>query len=130
MNLKDRQWPSKTFTKVPIWLSTDLRDGNQALANPMSGEQKTRFFRQLVKCGLKEIEVAYPAASDTDFNFVRSLIEGGEVPDDVWVQVRDYITTFILFSKFLVGAHTGSRRSYCQNFRIGGRREEGDFAHV
>ena len=71
-----------------MWLSTDLRDGNQALANPMTIEQKTRFFQTLVKAGLKEIEVAYPAASDTDFNFVRGLIEGGQVPDDVWIQVR------------------------------------------
>ncbi|KAF5380882.1 hypothetical protein D9615_004123 [Tricholomella constricta] len=85
--LKDRQWPSKTFTKAPIWLSTDLRDGNQALANPMTIEQKTVFFRQLVKCGVKQIEVAYPAASDTDFQFVRGLVENNEVPDDVWVQV-------------------------------------------
>ncbi|KAF8891196.1 hypothetical protein BD779DRAFT_1670845 [Infundibulicybe gibba] len=87
LNIPDRQWPSKTFTKAPIWLSTDLRDGNQALANPMTIEQKTIFFRQLVKCGIKEIEVAYPAASDTDFSFVRGLIEKKEVPDDVWVQV-------------------------------------------
>ncbi|KAG5645077.1 hypothetical protein DXG03_007167 [Asterophora parasitica] len=85
--LKDRQWPSKTFTKAPIWLSTDLRDGNQALANPMTIEQKTLFFRQLVKCGIKQIEVAYPAASDTDFGFVRGLIENNEIPDDVWIQV-------------------------------------------
>ncbi|KAJ7721550.1 hypothetical protein DFH07DRAFT_898247 [Mycena maculata] len=87
LNLKDRQWPSKTFTEAPIWLSTDLRDGNQALANPMTIEQKTLFFRQLVKSGVKEIEVAYPAASDTDFSFVRGLIENKEVPDDVWIQV-------------------------------------------
>lgn len=87
MALANRQWPSKTFTKPPIWLSTDLRDGNQALANPMTIEQKTLFFRQLVKCGLKEIEVAYPAASDTDFSFVRGLIENNEIPEDVWIQV-------------------------------------------
>ncbi|KAL1689191.1 hypothetical protein GGG16DRAFT_93897 [Schizophyllum commune] len=87
LNIPDRQWPSKTHTKAPIWLSTDLRDGNQALANPMTIEQKTVFFKQLVKTGVKEIEVAYPAASDTDFSFVRGLIEKGEVPDDVWIQV-------------------------------------------
>ncbi|GLB34770.1 putative 2-isopropylmalate synthase [Lyophyllum shimeji] len=87
LNLQNRQWPSKTFTKVPIWLSTDLRDGNQALANPMTIEQKTTFFRQLVKCGVKQIEVAYPAASDTDFQFVRGLVENNEIPDDVWIQV-------------------------------------------
>ncbi|PSS31075.1 hypothetical protein PHLCEN_2v2407 [Hermanssonia centrifuga] len=85
--IPDRQWPSKVQKTAPIWLSTDLRDGNQALANPMTIDQKTRFFHTLVKCGLKEIEVAYPAASDTDFNFVRGLIEGGQVPDDVWLQV-------------------------------------------
>lgn len=87
LNLPDRQWPSKTFVKAPIWLSTDLRDGNQALANPMTVEQKTTFFRTIVKCGVKEVEVAYPSASDTDFNFVRGLIENKEVPDDVWLQV-------------------------------------------
>ncbi|KAK2463313.1 hypothetical protein APHAL10511_004624 [Amanita phalloides] len=87
IRLNDRQWPSKTFSKAPIWLSTDLRDGNQALANPMTIDQKTTFFRQLVKCGVKEIEVSYPAASDTDFMFVRSLIENNEIPDDVWIQV-------------------------------------------
>ncbi|KZT27303.1 2-isopropylmalate synthase [Neolentinus lepideus HHB14362 ss-1] len=87
VNIHDRQWPSKRTTKAPIWLSTDLRDGNQALANPMTIEQKTLFFQQLVKSGLKEIEVAYPAASDTDFNFVRMLIEKNMVPDDVWLQV-------------------------------------------
>lgn len=97
--LKDRQWPSKTFTKAPIWLSTDLRDGNQALANPMTIEQKTLFFRELVKCGVKQIEVAYPAASDTDFNFVRGLIENNEVPDDVWVQVRVQRVLPLLFIK-------------------------------
>jgi len=63
----------------------------------MSIEQKTRFFRQLVKVGLKEIEIAYPAASETDFGFVRGLIEGGEVPDDVWIQVIQMGITFILF---------------------------------
>ncbi|KAG8716442.1 hypothetical protein FRC11_008591 [Ceratobasidium sp. 423] len=87
LNLHDRTWPAKTITKAPIWLSTDLRDGNQALANPMSIAQKTRFFQQIVKCGVKEIEISYPAASDTDFQFTRNLIEGGLIPDDVWIQV-------------------------------------------
>ena len=88
IDLPDRKWPSQKYGKVPIWLSTDLRDGNQALANPMTIEQKTTFFRQLVKVGVKEIEVAYPAASDTDFQFVRGLVENNEIPDDTWVQVR------------------------------------------
>ena len=87
LNLTGRTWPTKTFVKAPIWLSTDLRDGNQALANPMTGDQKLAFFRLLVKCGFKEIEVAYPAASDTDFAFVRYLVEHDEIPDDVWIQV-------------------------------------------
>ncbi|KAG9094609.1 hypothetical protein FRC06_010643 [Ceratobasidium sp. 370] len=86
LNLHDRTWPSKTITKPPIWLSTDLRDGNQALANPMSIQQKTQFFQQIVKCGLKEVEISYPAASETDFQFTRNLIEGGLIPDDVWIQ--------------------------------------------
>ena len=87
LQLENRQWPSKILSKPPIWLSTDLRDGNQALTNPMTVEQKTLFFQTLVKCGFKEIEVAYPAASDTDFGFVRLLIEKKLVPDDVWIQV-------------------------------------------
>ncbi|ESK85143.1 2-isopropylmalate synthase [Moniliophthora roreri MCA 2997] len=87
LNLRDRQWPSKTFSKAPIWLSTDLRDGNQALANPMTIEQKTTFFHTLVRAGVKQIEVSYPAASDTDFDFVRGLVEKNQIPDDVWIQV-------------------------------------------
>ncbi|KAF5387504.1 hypothetical protein D9757_006531 [Collybiopsis confluens] len=85
--LPNRQWPSKTFTQAPIWLSTDLRDGNQALVNPMTIEQKTVFFKEAVKSGVKQIEVAYPSASDTDFAFVRGLVEKNQIPDDVWIQV-------------------------------------------
>ncbi|KAH0830683.1 hypothetical protein J3R83DRAFT_2138 [Lanmaoa asiatica] len=87
LKLVSRTWPTKTFVKAPIWLSTDLRDGNQALANPMTVDQKLTFFRLLLKCGFKEIEIAYPAASETDFSFVRYLIEHDEIPDDVWIQV-------------------------------------------
>ncbi|KAI0723801.1 hypothetical protein C8T65DRAFT_564426, partial [Cerioporus squamosus] len=87
LHLPDRQWPSRVNRTPPIWLSTDLRDGNQALARPMTIAQKIVFFETLVQCGFKEIEVAYPAASDTDFNFVRELIKGNKVPDDVWLQV-------------------------------------------
>ncbi|ORX36454.1 hypothetical protein BD324DRAFT_628891 [Kockovaella imperatae] len=82
-----RTWPDKQNKKAPIWLSTDLRDGNQSLANPMTNGQKLRFFRHLVQIGFKEIEISYPAASDSDFGFCRELLEGNEVPDDVWVQV-------------------------------------------
>lgn len=117
LNIPNRQWPSKTLNKVPIWLSTDLRDGNQALANPMTIEQKTTFFRMLVKTGVKQIEVAYPAASDTDFNFVRGLIENGEVPDDVWVQVRSSASSQLLIPNNLVGFDSCSRGSYQKDCR-------------
>ncbi|CAE6495541.1 unnamed protein product [Rhizoctonia solani] len=93
LDLHDRTWPTKSITKPPIWLSTDLRDGNQALVNPMSIAQKTRFFQEIVKCGLKEVEISYPAASETDFQFTRNLIEGGFIPDDVLTPARaDTIT--------------------------------------
>jgi 2-isopropylmalate synthase len=85
--LPDRRWPTRTITRPPIWLSTDLRDGNQALIDPMDGERKLRMFRQLVKIGFKEIEVAFPSASQTDFDFVRKLIEENLIPDDVTIQV-------------------------------------------
>lgn len=87
IHLPDRTWPSQTLTKPPIWLSTDLRDGNQALIDPMSVEQKLRLFEILVAIGFKEIEVAVPSASETDFRFVRRLIEEDRVPDDVEIQV-------------------------------------------
>ncbi|KAL7948395.1 hypothetical protein V8C42DRAFT_314293 [Trichoderma barbatum] len=88
LNLPDRQWPNKTITKAPRWLSTDLRDGNQSLVDPMSGDEKWRYFKMLVDIGYKEIEVSFPSASQTDFDFTRRLIETpGTVPDDVWLQV-------------------------------------------
>jgi len=87
VNLPDRQWPSKVITKPPRWLSTDLRDGNQALADPMNAEKKQRFFDLLVAIGLKEIEVGFPSAGATEFDFIRSLIEGACVPADVMIQV-------------------------------------------
>src|SRR5690348_8055650 len=87
INLPDRTWPSRTITAPPIWLSTDLRDGNQALIEPMDAARKLRMFRQLVDVGFKEIEVAFPAASQTDFDFVRQLIEEDLIPDDVTIQV-------------------------------------------
>lgn len=87
INLPDRQWPSKVIDKAPIWCSVDLRDGNQALIEPMGHERKLRMFRHLVELGFKEIEVGFPSASQTDFDFVRFLIEEGEIPDDVKIQV-------------------------------------------
>jgi 2-isopropylmalate synthase len=87
VNLPDRRWPSQVISKAPIWCSVDLRDGNQALIEPMGVDRKNRMFDLLVKMGFKEIEVAFPSASQTDFDFVRSVIEGGAVPDDVAIQV-------------------------------------------
>ncbi|MFA5679058.1 MAG: 2-isopropylmalate synthase [Pseudomonas sp.] len=85
--LPDRTWPDKIIDRAPIWLSTDLRDGNQSLIEPMDAQKKMRFFKCLVAVGLKEIEVGFPSASQTDFDFVRELIEGGHIPDDVTIQV-------------------------------------------
>ncbi len=87
VELPDRQWPGRSLVSPPIWCSVDLRDGNQALIEPMGPERKMRLFRLLVDIGFKEIEVGFPAASQTDFDFVRQLIEGGHVPDDVCLQV-------------------------------------------
>lgn len=83
----ERTWPTKTITKPPIWMSTDLRDGNQSLIEPMSVERKMRFFKHLVQIGFKEIEVGFPSASQTDYDFVRKLIEDKIVPDDVTIIV-------------------------------------------
>ena len=87
IRLTDRTWPDKQITQAPDWCSVDLRDGNQALINPMSVEKKTRMFQLLVKLGFKEIEVGFPSASQPDFDFVRQLIEEGMIPDDVCIQV-------------------------------------------
>lgn len=85
--LPDRQWPSRVITRAPIWMSTDLRDGNQALFEPMNVDKKLRLFHMLCAIGFKEIEVAFPSASQTDFDFVRTLIEGGHIPQDVTIEV-------------------------------------------
>jgi 2-isopropylmalate synthase len=85
--LPDRQWPSRVISRAPIWMSTDLRDGNQALFEPMNVDKKLRLFHMLCAIGFKEIEVAFPSASQTDFDFVRTLIEGGHIPQDVTIEV-------------------------------------------
>ncbi len=87
VDLPDRTWPTKRITEAPRWCAVDLRDGNQALIDPMSPERKLKMFRLLVKMGYKEIEVGFPSASQTDFDFVRLLIEQNEIPDDVTIQV-------------------------------------------
>jgi 2-isopropylmalate synthase len=86
VELRDRTWPNRVIERPPIWLSSDLRDGNQALIDPMDQRRKRMMFDLLVRLGFKEIEVAFPSASQTDFDFVRHLIEGGHIPDDVTIQ--------------------------------------------
>ena len=85
--LTDRQWPTRTITAPPRWLSTDLRDGNQAIVDPMDAHKKTRFFDLLVDVGVKEIEVGFPSAGATEFDFISGLVKSGRIPDDVMVQV-------------------------------------------
>jgi len=87
IDIKDRTWPDQQITEAPIWCSVDLRDGNQALIEPMSVSQKGKMFELLVEVGFKQIEVGFPAASQPDFDFVRSLVTGNKIPDDVTIQV-------------------------------------------
>ena len=87
VDLPDRQWPSQVITKAPRWLSTDMRDGNQSLIDPMNAEKKRRFFDLLLKVGVKEIEVGFPAAGATEFDFISGLVKEGAIPDDVMPQV-------------------------------------------
>ncbi|KQN31151.1 2-isopropylmalate synthase [Sphingomonas sp. Leaf38] len=108
IDLPDRQWPSKTIVKPPRWLSTDLRDGNQALIDPMDAEKKTRFFDLLCKVGLKEIEVGFPSAGATEFDFISGLVKTGRIPDDVAIQVLTQSRRDLIETSFasLVGAKT------------------------
>ena len=87
VDVPDRTWPTKKVEKAPRWLSTDLRDGNQALIDPMTPARKLTMFELLVKMGYKEIEVGFPSASQTDFDFVRKLIDEDRIPDDVQISV-------------------------------------------
>ncbi|NLR70116.1 2-isopropylmalate synthase [Novosphingobium sp. ERN07] len=87
IDLPNRQWPNQTITKAPRWLSTDMRDGNQSLIDPMDADKKSRFFDLLLKVGLKEIEVGFPSAGATEYDFIRGLVDAGRIPDDVFVQV-------------------------------------------
>lgn len=95
VDLPDRQWPNKEITQAPIWMSTDLRDGNQAIFEPMDMEQKFKMFQMLVKIGFKHIEIGFPSASQIDFDFTRKLIEEGHIPEDVYIEVlvqaRDHL---------------------------------------
>ena len=87
VGLVDRQWPNNTITQAPIWMSTDLRDGNQALFEPMNADKKMQMFKTLCQIGFKQIEIAFPSASETEFGFVRRLIEEKHIPDDVSIEV-------------------------------------------
>src|SRR3954452_6230172 len=87
VTLPDRTWPGRVIERAPLWCSSDLRDGNQALIEPMDRARKRRMFDLLVAIGFKEIEVAFPSASQTDFDFVRKLIEDDLIPDDLRIQV-------------------------------------------
>lgn len=107
IDLPNRQWPNVCLTKAPRWCSVDLRDGNQALIEPMDSDRKLRLFKMLVRIGFKEIEVGFPAASQTDFDFVRLLIEQKLIPDDVTIQVLTQARDSLIARTFeaLVGAH-------------------------
>ena len=109
VNLPDRQWPSRAITKAPRWLSTDMRDANQALIDPMNEEKKTRFFDLLVKIGLKEIEVGFPSAGATEFDFISGLVRNDRIPEDVTVQVLTQSRRDLIEKSFesLEGARTG-----------------------
>ena len=113
-DLPDRTWPGKRINKAPVWCSVDLRDGNQALIEPMDGARKMRMFKLLVAMGFKEIEVGFPSASYTDYNFLRELIDGGHVPDDVTIQVltqaREHLIDRTIES--LDGAHSAILHLY------------------
>lgn len=87
VKMTNREWPDKVITKAPVWCSVDLRDGNQALVTPMQLDEKLLMFKTLVDIGFKEIEVGFPSASDTEYEILRTLIEGNYIPDDVTVQV-------------------------------------------
>lgn len=109
VQLDGRQWPSRTLDTAPIWMSSDLRDGNQALFEPMDAQRKMRFFKTLVDVGLKEIEVSFPSASQTDFDFTRELITGGHIPDDVTIEVITQARESLIRRSF--EALAGARRA-------------------
>jgi len=100
IDLPDRQWPNRVIDHAPIWCSVDLRDGNQALIEPMSLEEKLNFFQMLVDIGFKEIEVGFPAASETEYEFMRALIEKNMIPQDVTVQVLTQAREHIIKKTF------------------------------
>ena len=108
VNLPNREWPNKEIEKAPVWCSVDLRDGNQALIEPMTVEEKVEMFQLLVKLGFKEIEIGFPAASQIEFDFLRQLVDRKMIPDDVVVQLVD----LLIAAAVLAGAlHVGIDRN-------------------
>ena len=114
VDLPDRTWPDARISQAPRWLSTDLRDGNQALIDPMSPARKRRMFDLLVKMGYKEIEVGFPSASQADFDFVRQIIEEDLVPDDVTISVLTQAREELIerTAQSLAGAKRGTIHLY------------------
>ena len=112
--LPDRTWPDKTLDHAPRWLSTDLRDGNQSLIDPMTPARKMRMFELLIEMGYKEIEIGFPSASQTDFDFVRQVVESGIVPDDVTISVLTQAREDLIerTAQSLVGAHRATIHMY------------------
>lgn len=106
IDFKQRTWPSKTIEKAPVWCSVDLRDGNQALINPMNSAQKIMYFKMLLQIGFREIEISFPSASKTDFDFTRTLISDGHIPDNVTIQVLTQARKHLIDKTFqaLIGA--------------------------
>ena len=122
VRLADRQWPNRVIDQAPIWMSTDLRDGNQSLFEPMNAEKKMRMFKMLCDIGFKQIEVAFPSASEPEFGFVRELIEGGHIPDDVTIEVLTQAREHLIRRTFesLKGAKKAIVHVYnatCKTFR-------------
>lgn len=122
VQLTDRQWPSRVIDKAPIWMSTDLRDGNQALFEPMNADKKMQMFKTLCAIGFKEIEIAFPSASQTEFDFVRGLIDGGHIPADVSIEVLTQAREHLIRRTFesLKGAKKAIVHVYnatCKTFR-------------
>lgn len=107
-SIPNRTWPNKTITKAPRWLSTDLRDGNQSLPDPMSIAEKKIYFKKLVEVGFKEIEVSFPSASQTDFDFTRFAVE--TAPDDVAIQVLTQLREHLV--RRTVESVTGAKKSH------------------
>ena len=108
IDLPDRQWPGRTIARAPRWLSTDMRAGNQALIDPMDEEKKTRLFELLCRVGIKEIEVGFPSAGATEFDFISGLVRSGAIPDDVTIQVLTQSRRDLIEKSFesLEGART------------------------